>query len=594
MQYINQKELKEMILRSYEKIERKKEEINKINVFPVPDQDTGTNMAKTLLGIKKAVEKKEFKDLDEFSNIVLEAVLEAAQGNAGVIYTGFLAEFLPALENKNPIGVEKLALAFEKGSQRARKSILNPKEGTILDVIDAVSLAFKNESKKEKDIINVFKVATEKAKDALLATREKLEILRKANVVDAGGLSFLMIMESYLDVLAGERKIEKAKERPSERVKKFIQILANRYEVVALIKNPRFDEKAVKEKLEKLGDCIDIVQIKNKMKLHIHTDFPDDVKDTIRTIGQVLNIREQDMTKEVVGEPSIRKVSIGIVTEDINDIPEKILERYQIEIVKVIVEFPEEIKNLPGENIYQKMREAQKRGLKSSPKTSQATPKSYLDAYKKQLERFDQVLCLTISSKISGCYNSAIQAREMLKEPEKIFVLDSVHAAASEGLLVLRAIELIQEQRDISDIIDEIKKLIPKTHLYIILEDPRWLAGIGRITESQANWVRRIKKIGLHPVIQLKNGRLQKGGMVFAKDAAEGLFKKISKESRKERKEGKRIRVVIQHADNLEQAKTLKKLLKDINAEVQFISLGSPVICGAAGPGTMIAGWSPI
>jgi DegV family protein with EDD domain len=107
------------------------------------------------------------------------------------------------------------------------------------------------------------------------------------------------------------------------------------------------------------------------------------------------------------------------------------------------LDFPEG-KNLEGENIYQKMKEADRQGIKISLKTSQPNPRNYFDAYKKQLEKFDKVLCLTLSSKVSGCYNSAEQAREMI-DNNRVFVIDTKQGAAGQTLLVLRAIELIQE-----------------------------------------------------------------------------------------------------------------------------------------------------
>ena len=178
MERLTQKELKEMMLLAFQEIERNKEQINKINVFPVPDQDTGSNMAKTLLGIKEAIENKEFKDLTILADAILDGALTTAQGNAGVIYTGFLAGFLPAFQNKNPIDTKKLAEAFKRGAERARQSIQNPIEGTILDVIEATAETFEREAEKEKNIVNLFKKGVEKANEALLATREKMEIFR--------------------------------------------------------------------------------------------------------------------------------------------------------------------------------------------------------------------------------------------------------------------------------------------------------------------------------------------------------------------------------------------------------------------------------
>jgi len=591
MEFLTQKELKEMMLLSAKKIETHKEEINKINVFPVPDQDTGNNMAKTLQGIKEAIENKNFKDLSEISEAALDGALTTAQGNAGVIYTGFLAGFLPILD-KNPVDAEKLTEAFEKGAERARKSIQNPKEGTILDVIDAATATLKEESKKEKNIINILKSVAENAKEALLATREKMEIFRKANVVDAGGLAFLMILESYLEALEPSlAKAESGGEKPSEKVRRFVQTLSNRFEVVSLIKNPKFDEETIRQKLKNWGNCLDIVRVKDKIKIHIHTDYPEDVKKIMRETGQILSLREEDMAREVVGEESVRKVSVGIVTDDVAMLLPKITEKYKIEILPIRYDWPEE-KDLPGENIYQKMREAEKRGIPATVKTTQINPKQYLEAYQKQLKEFDKVLCITLSSKISGCYNSALQAREVSENPDKIFVLDSLTAAPGQALLALWALELIQEQREIKEILKELKELIPEIHTYIIFEDPKWIEGIGRITHSQANWIRRIKRINVHPLMEIKNGLVAKGGMMFASSSSEALFKKVLKESKKIRQEGKRIRVIIGHADKPEEAENLKKLLKEkIKAEVSFVAIGPTVVCAAAGPGTLLVGW---
>ena len=160
MEYLTKDDLQKMFLAASKRIEKDKEKINKINVFPVPDQDTGGNLAKTLNGVREAIEGKEFKDLSEFSEAALDGALTAAQGNAGVIYTGFLAGFLPSL-NENSVNsdkkdfsdrvdAEKLAIAFEKGRERAWQSIQNPKPGTILDIIDATVQVFKEEAKKAK------------------------------------------------------------------------------------------------------------------------------------------------------------------------------------------------------------------------------------------------------------------------------------------------------------------------------------------------------------------------------------------------------------------------------------------------------------
>ena len=161
--------------------------------------------------------------------------------------------------------------------------------------------------------------------------------------------------------------------------------------------------------------------------------------------------------------------------------------------------------------------------------------------------------------------------------------------------MVLKAIELIQEKKELTEIIKTLKDLIPKTHLYAALKDPKWLEAGGRITRSQANWIRRMKKIHFHPLLQIKEGAASKAGIVWAKDISEALFKKILKESQKIRKKGIRIRTVINHANNLKGAEKLKKMLKEeIKAEVAFISSAPAVVGAHTGPGTLIAAWMPL
>lgn len=595
MKFLTQEEIKKMLIFSYKRVEREKENINKINVFPVPDQDTGSNLAATLKGIKEKIENKDFKNVEELCSAALDGALESAQGNAGVIYTGFLAGFLPVL-NKNPVDTKKFSQAFEAGAKRAKQAIQNPKEGTILDVINAATLVFKENSQTEQEFTNLFEMAIEKANEALLATREKMEIFKKANVVDAGGFGFLIILESYLEALKPESaKKEKEKMKKSEQVKKFVQILSNRYEVVALIESPEMEEKEIREKLTRWGNCLDIVQAQNKMKIHIHTDYPEEVKKILINLGEVRTLKEQDMAREVVGEESIRKVSIGIVTDEIADLTKKITERYQIEVVPYKLNWPEG-EGLPGENIYQKMREAEKLGITKLPKTSQASPKDFLNAYNKQFEKgFEKIICLPLSSKLSGGYNSAIQAKELLPDDKKnkVYIFDTLQATCGQALLVLKTIELIQSQIDAKEIIENLKEEIKKIHLYGFLKDPKWLEWGGRASHSQANWVRRLQKIGIRPLVGIKEGKVEQIGFRFgAKDISDAVFKEIESKSRKVREKGKKIRVVITHCDNLEDATKLKQLLKGIKAETSFINLTGSIVGVHVGPGSLIAAWT--
>lgn len=597
MKTITPKDLKKMVLWSCQRIEKEKENINKINVFPVPDQDTGNNLAKTLAGIKNAIENKDYNSAEDLANDILEASLSSAQGNAGVIYTGFLAGFLSQISQKE-IDSSVLGSAFRKGEERARQSIQNPKQGTILDVIAAAAKTMEEEGKNKKDVPSSLKSAIKSTNEALLKTREQMPIYKKANVVDAGGLGFLMIIESYLEALKDKKTASSFSEiKTSEKVKNIVQIISARFEVVALVENPRLSDVEMRKMLSRFGNSLDIVQIKNKMKIHIHTDLPKDVVSAIKQKGQILSIRTQDMSKEIIGEPSVKETSIGLITDPLANLTDKIIERYGIEIVRYVYDWPEE-NMLRGENIYQKMKDAADKGITNLPKTSQPSPKDFLNAFQKKLSQgFKEVLCINFSSKLSGGYNSACQARNLMPEEQKkrVYIFDSMNASAGQALIVLKAIESIQAHKNIKEILSELQKESERVKLYGIPNDPKWLEWGGRISKSQAQWLKRLKKIRINPLLGIKNGKIEKIGFsAGAKEMSEAIFKKIISETKKSRKENKNIRTVITHCDNQQAAEKLKEMLRQENFEVSFVNLTDSIIGVHVGPGSLLAAWTEI
>ncbi|GMX58902.1 MAG: hypothetical protein MCSN_5560 [Candidatus Microsyncoccus archaeolyticus] len=586
MQEITQNELKKMILFSCERIERDKAQINKINVFPVPDQDTGNNLAATLKGIKEQIENKDFSSIEELTNSVLEGALTGAQGNAGIIYTGFLAGFFPALGNEKTVDAATIGEAFGKGFERAKDSIQNPRQGTILDVVEAFALSFKEESKEEKDIVKIFYKALEKANEALEDTPNKMELLKKAGVVDAGGLGFLMILETYLDILKEQEDISSPKtfafETQEVGPKRFIQILSNRYEVVALLKNVDDNEKTIKNKLNYLGNCLDIIQIKNKTKIHIHTDSPYEVRDIIKEIGDIENLKIQDMAREVIGEKSIEDVSIGIIIDERAGLTSKIIDHYDIEVIPFKISWPEG-EGLAGNTVCEKIKEAKEQGLVQKPKIESITPEFFFEAYKKQLEKFEKVLCIVSSSKYSNNYKSALRAKTMLNQidQDKVFVIDSKNISAGQSLLILEAIELIKEHRGIKEIQTKLEKVIPKINTCFVLEEERWYN----------SWFK--KKLDYkHILAQIKDGKIVKIGPARSNNFAEILFKRINHVTAKELKKGGRIRAVIAHGGEENQAEQLKGYLKKYKrADISFVTITDPVTSINACPESLIVGW---
>jgi len=289
---------------------------------------------------------------------------------------------------------------------------------------------------------------------------------------------------------------------------------------------------------------------------------------------------------------------IGLVVDEAADLPQEIIGRHQMAVVPVKMDWPD-IENLPGENTFQKMREAEKRGIKSFGKTSQPSPKDFLEAFKRQLERFEKIICITITSKLSGTYNSANQARGILSEEDqkRVFIVDSLNASCGEGLSNLKAIDLIEAGKEIEEIVKELEKFTSQIYLYGMLEEVKWLEASGRISPALANWVRRMQKIGVRPIIGIKKGVIKAIGIkAGAKDIPTGLFHQFEAKTRKLRNLNKKIRVAITHGDNLEGAQKLKEMIeKELeNTEVAFINLIDNILGVLVGPGAFILAWCEI
>jgi DegV family protein with EDD domain len=286
---------------------------------------------------------------------------------------------------------------------------------------------------------------------------------------------------------------------------------------------------------------------------------------------------------------------IGIVTDEAVDLPKEIIEKHRIAVVPVKLFWPE-IENLPGENTFQKMRELEKGEIKNFYKTSQPSIKDFLEKYNLQFSRFERILCITLTSKLSGTHNSAIQAVKFLEKnkQDKVFTVDTLNVSGGQALLVLKAIELIEEGKEAEDIVAELKEMVPRVHFYIMFKDPKWIEVSGRISHLVAGLMRGVAKANIRPVLAIKDGIIAPAGLKSgAKDMPAGLFKQFEEDVRKMKMEKKKIKAVITHGDDLPEAERLKKMIEERfgNTEIVFINIVNNVVGALAGPGALTLGW---
>jgi len=282
--------------------------------------------------------------------------------------------------------------------------------------------------------------------------------------------------------------------------------------------------------------------------------------------------------------------NIGIVTDNISSLPEKIVQKYQIETVKTKLFFPEAEK-FPEKNLYQIMEET-----KAYPKTSAPSPGDFVKVYKKLSRRFQKILVITLSSHLSGTYNSAFQAKEFLEDPSRIELVDSKHAVAGEGLLTLKAIELVQQTGDIEEIKNKLENFKQEIKMVAFLKNTFWVEKIGRMTGQQVWLFQTLKSLGIQPIIGIKKGRVGFTGFNFgSRDVFKAIFHQLYYHSQRIRRRFKvTMRVGINYTNNIGLAYDLKeKIEKELGAEVTFVSLVPPIVGANSGPGTLIAACHP-
>lgn len=273
-----------------------------------------------------------------------------------------------------------------------------------------------------------------------------------------------------------------------------------------------------------------------------------------------------------------------IIAGESSSIPLELAQKNQIKLVPFIMDW-EEGMLYEGKNIFEKMRDGKKKGMKTFPKTSQPSIGVYKKAFDEVLSQGQEIVCITISSQISGTYNSAIQAKKMLSEADqkKVFIFDTMNADATEALVAIKASELAQKGESAENIFNSLD--ISKIHLFGMVESPRWLEAGGRLNSTVASLLEKMQSIGMRPVLGLKDGLIKPTTLKMqAKDTAEALLKEIKG------LKNQKLRLSITHADNLEEALILKSLIeKDLpESKIEFINLVSTVIGAHVGPGTLI------
>lgn len=300
---ITGEDLKKSLVGSRDYLVLNKEMVNELNVFPVPDGDTGTNMGLTIISaLKEAEHLDSFATVEEVSAAVSRGALMGARGNSGVILSQFFRGFAEGLKGKEVATIKDLAFAFKKASDVTYKAVMKPTEGTILTVGRELSdFAVKNAA-KATDMGSFYESVIKAAEKSLDNTPNLLPVLKEQGVVDAGGKGLVVILQGALKAAKGET-IEKIEDAELERKtpKAFVDgeveddDIEFAYCTEFLIKGDSDKAEEFKQKLIPLGDCLLVVGASGIIKTHIHTNNPGRVLEYASEIGMLQDIKIDNM-----------------------------------------------------------------------------------------------------------------------------------------------------------------------------------------------------------------------------------------------------------------------------------------------------------
>ena len=300
-QKINGHDFYNMVVNASNRLLEESDFVNALNVFPVPDGDTGTNMSMTFKAAVKEIENLNSESIGETSKKLAKGALMGARGNSGVILSQILRGISKGLEGKTEVDGRELAVAFEEGSKAAYKAVMRPTEGTILSVIRAAAESVTNV--EDSNVLAVMETVVTNAKIMLEKTPDLLPALKKAKVVDSGGMGLYIILQGMLDALKNDIKAEikdvavKSAGATGAASTEDIDIKFG-YCTEFIIVGDASKAKEFQDKIENLGDSMIVVGYEDVIKVHIHTNDPGKVLSNAVQYGELSKIKIDNMREE--------------------------------------------------------------------------------------------------------------------------------------------------------------------------------------------------------------------------------------------------------------------------------------------------------
>ena len=570
------------------------EHLNTINVFPVADGDTGTNLSLSLSASLPALEVSDATPLHRLLANIADLLLDGARGNSGAIMAQFFQGLSDAAEELKEFGLRSVANVVTRGSEYAHDAIADPKPGTILSVIASFAKSLADQSESGIGIGRAFRQALAAAQEALIRTETELEVLRKAGVVDAGARGFVVMVEGIYDHLVDNKPTERpalvdmlatAADAPMPGDELDLQF---RYCTECMISGAEINRRKLREALSGLGNSLVIAGTSRKAKVHIHVNEPASVFELARRYGTISGEKADDMQRQQHTSHSNTE-QFAVITDTAADISEEDMERLDIHVVPLRVQFGDrgylDKISITGEAFYDELRNSP-----VAPTSSQPSPGDFRRQYQFLASHFADVVSLNLTGTVSGTLQAAETAAGRVNARGKIHVVNTLNASTGQGLLAVFAAECAANGKSVAATLEAIRELIPHTLTFALVDDLSYAVRGGRVPR----WAKTIADtLHLTPVLRTTpDGRVVPGGVLPGrKNSLRHFARFVAAHVDKNRP----VRVGIGHAICEDKALELQSLL---TARLPNLERCSIAEMGAAigvhcGPGSLVIGIMP-
>ncbi len=582
--------LKRALLAGIGHVVARREYLDRINVFPVPDGDTGSNLASTLGAVRDAVTDLRGRGAGGLLQAVAHAAVDGARGNSGAILAQFLCGASEALQGSERLSAGALAAALREGAEQARGAVADPREGTILSVIGAFARAFAQQIEPSRgDLRGAFEHALVTAREALADTPRQLPVLRRAGVVDAGAQGFVDLLDGIAGYLRDGRRTVPAAAAGTSTPAALATAAHDdtgpgRWCVECLLSGAALDRGAIRAALAPLGgSCLVIAGDARRLRVHLHLDAPSELFETLARFGTVSAPKADDMHAQRRAVQAGRRVAV--ITDSAADLPAARLTAAGVAWVpvRVSVDGVDHLDKigLGGPELYRRMRDQG-----AVPRTSQPPAGDFSRRFRQTLSHHDEVVYVGLSAALSGTFQAAQAAARGLR----VVSVDSRNVTCGLGLLAEAAGHWAEQELDAAAIAARLTVLLPRVRTFGVLRDLTYAVRGGRVPRAALPLTRWLK---LAPVLASRaDGRLHLGGALRAGD---GLPLRFAAWLARRVPRADAARVLVGHCDNPREAAQLATALAarfGLAAVPDVVESGAAI--GAhAGPGTLVVGFAP-